>query len=501
MVLDRHSRWNGACDPDRLGVVMKVGTEGLPSDLDVAADQSAWPLLRGERTWSSLQLLITLVTAGAATWCYIIGEYIGYYLDFRHGVVALVAGCLIGMAVVVVSSLPICIRFGIDSIAATRPQFGVRGWVLPSAMQFISILGWNSLLVIFFGKSAVQFLVAIHVVSDAAQVYLIPATTLLACGLVYLILLRGAGGVDRIAKILVAHVFVGLWMLYIIMSRRWDALVSAVPTYASSDHIWNMTTGIEIGISTSLSWWPYLGAMIRMTSSGRKASVPSILGLGMSVAVLSIIGVAGILVLQVSDPAKWLRVVGGPTYAVIALGFVTAANLGTTVTGIYCSAIGMRHFKPLENIRWSFLLLLMIAPVAIVGVFLPNLFFNNFGTFLAFIGVTFSPLCGIQITDYYALRRRNVSIQAIFSNSSQGAYWFWGGFNPAAFLAMLAGVLTYTYLLNPITYVSHFPYQYISASIPTLCMAGFVYWLLSILFVKPAGRGGYNSPDKGGRVL
>ena len=149
---------------------------------------------------------------------------------------------------------------------------------------------------------------------------------------------------------------------------------------------------------------------------------------------LSLIGLAGVLVLQSSDPAEWLRTVGGPTYAIISLAFVTAANFGTTTAGIYASAIGLRNFATLQRRSWTTLLLITITPVALVGIFIPELFFAKFGNFLALIGVAFAPLCGIQIVDYFVLRRRRIDIRAIYTDQPARPYYFWRGFNPAALI-------------------------------------------------------------------
>ena len=65
---------------------------------------------------------------------------------------------MIGMLLVLLAAGPTCIRFGIDSVASTKPQFGSRGWVVPAVMQMVSIVGWNSLLLIFFAKSLSQLL-------------------------------------------------------------------------------------------------------------------------------------------------------------------------------------------------------------------------------------------------------------------------------------------------------------------------------------------------------
>jgi len=463
----------------------------VQDEILIEADKSAWPLLPQERVWGPWQLGISLATAAAATWCYIIGEYVGYYLSFKEGFFALLAGSMIGMLIVALAAVPVAIRFGVDSIASSKPQFGSRGWIIPAAMQFVSIVGWNSLLLIFFAKSTRQLLLALGWIGEDSHNFLVQATVLLAAGLVFLFLLKGSSGVDRIAKILVAHVFVGFWMLYILVTQHWEDLSAAVPAYAATDAHWNYTTGVEIGIISLLSWWPYIGAMVRMAPNGRRAAAPIMVGMGLPVPLLSAIGIAGILVLQVSDPAEWMRTVGGPTYGVIALLFVAAANLGTAVAGVYSSSIGLRHFPALQKLSWPMLLLISIAPVGVVGLLIPDLFFANFGTFIAFIGLGFAPLCGIQIVDYYLLRKRRIDVRGLFEDRPDSAYRFWSGFNPASLIAMAAGFCTYLYLLNPITYESRWPYDYLTAALPTAVVGGVVYALITLLVVKPAGKGRY----------
>ena len=455
------------------------------------ADESVWPLVPAERTWGPLRLGITLATAAAATWCYLIGESVGNYLGFVEGGAALTAGCMIGMLLVLIAGGPPSVRFGIDSIAATKPQFGSRGWVVPAALQAVSIIGWNSLLIIFFAKSATQLVVALGVVPDTAvPAGAVPALTLIACGIIFVALRRGATGVSVVSNILVAHVFVGFWMLYLLVSRRWPELLAAHPAGASPDRLWNYTTGIELGIATTLSWWPYIGAMIRMAPNGRRVVLPVLLGMGAPVPLLSLIGLAGVLVLKSSDPAQWLRTVGGPTYAIIALGFVTAANFGTAIAGIYASTLGLRNFPSLERQSWTTLLALTIAPVAVVGIFIPDLFFAKFGSFLALIGVAFAPLCGIQIADYYVVRRRRINIHAIYLGGQGSPYFFWSGVNPAAVVALAAGCASYISLLNPLTYESHGPYPFLTASLPATAVAAIVHIALSRI-VRTNGRGDY----------
>jgi NCS1 family nucleobase:cation symporter-1 len=139
------------------------------------------------------------------------------------------------------------------------------------------------------------------------------------------------------------------------------------------------------------------------------------------------------------------------------------------------------------------LLAVGLVPIFLMGILIPNLVFDNFGTFLAFIGLAFGPICGIQIVDYLIIRRQKVSVRGLYDRSQTSPYYFWAGFNPAGVIAMAAGVGTYLYLLNPLTYASSFPYEYTTAALPTVFVAGIVYLLLTLIIVKPAGKGGYGS--------
>ncbi len=455
-------------------------------------DESAWPLLQSERTWGQFELWVVLLVAASATWCYIIGEYVGYYLDIKMGIAAMIAGSMIGMFLVTLAVVPSATRYGIDSISSSKPQFGNKGWVITVFLQYTSIIGWNSLLLIFFGMSVSQLLITTGITAEGSEVWVIPLATLIACVGVYLILLKGASGIERVAKVLFVFIVgVGVWMIYMLLTNESEAIAAAKPAYASGSLLWDYTTGLEIGIVSLLSWWPYIGAMVRESPNAHTATLPSMLGMGLPVPILSIIGLAAILALETSDPSAWLVQLGGPFYGSIALLFVIAANFGTAVIGVYASAVGLKHIPVVGKWPWKVAVLLGLVPVAAVGIFAADWFFNNFGTFLAFIGVTFAPLVAIQIVDYYLLRKQRLNIRAMYDSSSTSEYAYWGGFNPAALAAMVAGFFTYIYLLDPLTYASNWPYEYMTAALPTALVGGVVYLLVTKFVVQPANRGGY----------
>jgi NCS1 family nucleobase:cation symporter-1 len=459
---------------------------------DTAADQTGWPLLKSDRKWGRYQLFVVLLVAAAATWCYIIGEYVGYYLNLKMGFAAMTAGSMIGMLLVTLAVVPTATRYGIDSIAAAKPQFGNRGWLITVFLQYVSIIGWNSLLLIFFGKSVSQLLTTLGWIGEGGGGTVVRVISAIACVGVFIALMKGATGLEKVSKVLFFFIVgVGAWMIYMLLANQGDAIAAAAPAYASGDLLWDYTTGVELGIVSLLSWWPYIGAMVRESPNAHTATLPSMLGMGLPVPLLSVIGLAAILALQASDPSSWLIQLGGPIYGCIALLFIIAANFGTAVAGVYATAVGLKQVPGLGRSGWSTMLLLALVPVAVVGVILPDLFFDNFGVFLAFIGVFFAPLCAIQIVDFLLLRKQRISIRGIYQQGPGTPYQYWAGFNPAAILGMAAGFFTYLYLLDPISYASHAPYQYLTASLPTAFVGGLVYWLATVLIVRPAKLGDY----------
>src|SRR4051794_34056211 len=171
-------------------------------DVAVGEDETTWPLLPGERSWQGRRLFVVLLVAASATWCYVIGEYVGYYLPLWPGFLAMTAGAMIGMLLVTLAVVPASARYGIDSIQAAVPQLGRNGWLVTVPLQYFSIVGWNALLLIFFGKSLAEFLDTVGLGGSGFERWSVPVATVLVCGVVFLVLVRGASGLERVSLVL-----------------------------------------------------------------------------------------------------------------------------------------------------------------------------------------------------------------------------------------------------------------------------------------------------------
>ena len=69
------------------------------------------------------------------------------------GTLAMIAGSLVGMYFVTVAAMPISVKYGIDTIAACKPQYGSHGSAFGIFAQYTSIIGWNCILIIILGRS------------------------------------------------------------------------------------------------------------------------------------------------------------------------------------------------------------------------------------------------------------------------------------------------------------------------------------------------------------
>lgn len=455
--------------------------------------ESAHPLLPHERIWCPRDLMLVSISTSVATWCFLMGGFVGYYLNAKMGIAALTAGSMIGMLLISLAVIPAAAKYGIESVTSVKPFFGNRGWVLALILQYLSVIGWNSILLIFFAKSATRMLIVTGVIDESMSSIAIGSLSILAVITIWLLLKRGASAVKNLSAILaILIILVGIWIFYMIVKNfGFQAIITAKPLAPSGDLVWNYATGIEVGIVSLMSWWPYVGGIIRISPKTSQTTIPAMLGLGLPVALMSIIGLLSVLLIGDPDPTSWMVELGGVMYGSLALSFIAFANFGSALIGVYISCIGLRNVESIRKKSWNLTTMAALIPVGVVAVFIPELFFSKFGNFLAFLGVIFAPLVGIQIMDYFVFRKKQLNIKDLYSTNSTSSYTFWKGWNPASIIALLCGFMTYFYLLNPITYESRIPYQYLTATLPTMAIGAFVYWLITRFVIIPLGCGGY----------
>lgn len=466
--------------------------DDIAAQVDTQALQDGLPLPREKRPWSPFTIFSTSVATAIATWCFIIGGFVSYFLPAGTGTLAIVAGSLVGILFIVLACLPVSSKYGVDVVAASKPQLGIRGSGFSILLVYSATLGWNVYLFVLLGRAVTAILGGFGIPEQPWMVGAFGAVGVL----VVLVLLRnGATNVRKFAVTLSLAVL-GLSLVIMIMLisvAGWDALVSAPAVAPWGDFAIDWTSSLEVLIASNLSWWAYTGAMVRNSPSARASLWPVVFGLGLAVGIGSLTGLYGGLLQPDSggDPTQYLVDVGGPVFGITALVFIVLANIGTALVGAYASTIAFRQLRVVKKLTWVQSTLIAILPAAILAGFFADFVFANFGVFLGFLGLAFAPMCGIQIVDYFILRHQRLDVASLYTHDRRSQYWYWGGFNLVGFVAFIAGVAAYLYLLDPISYESRPPFQYTTATIPALIVAGLVYWIGSRFVNVPLGKGGY----------
>ncbi len=469
------------------------------SDQDMQS-HSTWPALPWNRTWTPLSLLAVCVSFAAATWAFPVGGVIALFLPADLGLAALIAGTVAASVMVAVAAGPVAAKYGIDTVMSTRAQLGRHGSYITMTLILLSAVGWNSILLILLGRSGAEILISIGLIGEDARYAARIVITIAAILFVVFILRGGASNIERVGKWIAGLVFVlGTWILVVMISEvGWDTIMAARPPDAYPKQSTNYMVGLDIGLAPQLSFLPYLGALARLVPGMRRATWPIIFGLATPMIYLAAIGLfAGLAVPNsVGDPSVFLVEVAGTPTAVALLIFTILTNVGTVAIGTYVAVVGIRAVPAVEHkLSWGRSALLVLLPVLILTAIWPDDIYDNVGKFMAFLGVAFAPLAGVMIADFHFLRRQRIDLAAIFDRDAARAYNYWHGFNPAGIAGLLAGSLTYLYLLDPYHLTVREPFSYISAGIPSSIVAAVVFLLVTRLVIR-RGLGGYGDPTE-----
>lgn len=461
-------------------------------DISTSGTEGSLPLLSHERNWSPKTLFFSSAQAAVATWCFIIGGYVAFYLPAVQGSIVMIAAMLAGMFLVFLATVPMATRYGLEAVRSTRPVFGTRGSLFSVALTFLFTIGWGTTLMIFSGKSAAMLLVSLGVVSEANAPIAQTVSSLACLLVVWALISRGPGILRRVGVIVACSVLaLGIMVIVVIVAKvGWGALLDAKPSAASGNKLLDYTTAIELMLATALSWWPYVGGMTRLSKSTKKSVLPVTLGLGLALSVICLIGLYTGLVFPDSggDPLPGLLEIGGVWLALPAFAFIMVANVGTAMVGTYTAALSLKQQPAIDaRLSWRGSTTVAALTVAVVIVFLAEPFYASFGTFLTLSAVVFGPLCGLQIADYFIIRKQRLDLDGLYNDGAGSAYWYWKGVNVAGFASMAIGVVVYLLLLDPVTFASTPMFAFTTATLPSVLATGVVYVLLARLQPKAFG--------------
>lgn len=460
------------------------------ADRNINLDQAigSLPVPLSQRNWGGLLAGAVSITAGVATWSFVVGGFTANYVDARMGTAAMLAGGLISQFLISLAQIPPVTKYGLETVTTTKPQLGTRGSAFALFVQYLTLIGWNCVLIIFLGRAFSASLMQLGLITPDMQAGVATVAAVLTTFGIWALLLMGAEGLKYTGVIVAIGIFViGTWM-YVLLVQTYGitAITDAKPLAPlPQGRLMNYSVALEVLLVSTLGWWAYMGSMFRMVSTAGKAVYPSMGSLGLGWAAIGLIGLYSGLVVGQADPTIWIVEVAGPIAGIGVLVFVILSNLGSALVGAHAAALGFGQLPAVaRNLSWAAKTFIVLIPMFIVEIFFATAFYDNIGTFMAFIGIFIAPIVGVQIVDWFAFRRiQRLHVPSLFRHDRRSCYWYVGGFNLAGMLSLALGALTYILLLDPVTFVPNSDLvQYTTASLPSVLVGGLTYYVGMRLF-------------------
>ncbi|WP_336793864.1 cytosine permease [Gordonia malaquae] len=471
-----------------------VITENQPDVDDATLNEL--PLTRRERIWGFWDYSVVNIGLAVATWAFLQGAAVAYYVGAKQAIATIAIGY--GIAVFFVALAP-CLpsaKYGVEQFIGLRSVFGsVGARVVMVFMSTLLAAAWSAVLAIMLGHGMVNALSHMFgwQLSDSST-----ALSIIAVGAVvvsWLILSRGPVSVERVCQVIAPLLILIIIAILIMVLRRdtWDHIASLAPLEPAEDSHVSFMLAIEINIAGGFAWWPNMGNLARLTRTSRSAFWPNFLGIFGASVVAAVVGVFAALTLKLEDPTEWMIPLIGSTFGVLALFVVALANITAILSQGYASMVALRGGggRLLRGISWPVLITVILGP-AVILVFFPQAVYDNYSQFLSWGALFLAPLCGVQIVDYFVLRRGCLDVRQLYADTRDSGYGYWRGVNICAFASVGLGVLVYCMLLNPITYEPASIFKYTTASVPSFIVAGLTHYVLTRAVVIPAGLGLYS---------
>ncbi|GAC81042.1 nucleobase:cation symporter-1, NCS1 family [Gordonia malaquae] len=471
-----------------------VITENRPDVDDATLNEL--PLTRRERIWGFWDYSVVNIGLAVATWAFLQGAAVAYYVGAKQAIATIAIGY--GIAVFFVALAP-CLpsaKYGVEQFIGLRSVFGsVGARVVMVFMSTLLAAAWSAVLAIMLGHGMVNALSHMFgwQLSDSST-----ALSIIAVGAVvvsWLILSRGPVSVERVCQVIAPLLILIIIAILIMVLRRdtWDHIASLAPLEPAEDSHVSFMLAIEINIAGGFAWWPNMGNLARLTRTSRSAFWPNFLGIFGASVVSAVVGVFAALTLKLEDPTEWMIPLIGSTFGVLALFVVALANITAILSQGYASMVALRGGggRLLRGISWPVLITVILGP-AVILVFFPQAVYDNYSQFLSWGALFLAPLCGVQIVDYFVLRRGRLDVRQLYADTRDSGYGYWRGVNICAFASVGLGVLVYCMLLNPITYEPASIFKYTTASVPSFIVAGLTHYVLTRAVVIPAGLGLYS---------
>ncbi|MFJ6659408.1 cytosine permease [Streptomyces sp. NPDC091377] len=386
-------------------------------------------------TWVAANISVLLLTMGASL-------SVTYGLNFWQALVVGIAAPIVSYGLVGLIGIA-GKRGGAPGMTLSRAVFGQRGNLLPGSLIWVARWGWETINAV---TGAYALLTVLDILFGVRRSTALVVVTLLAF-VIATFAISGLGiNAVRVCNKWATYFFGAFSVLvlgYLVAETDWNTVFGQGAGSTAA-----MITGVGLIAAGGISWVPSSPDFTRYLprTASSSAVVRNSIG-GAGVVVLPMVLMGAVMasgtpdLASAADPVSflgeilplWLAV----PYLLIALvGMLLINSMSMYSAGFTAQTLGFRvprHWAVSVNAVISLVLggVLMLAATSFMGSFI---------AFLSLLAVAFSAWVGVFGVDM--LRRRSYDAEALLDTGRTSAYWYRGGFGPAAVAAWALGLVT-----------------------------------------------------------
>ncbi|MFF7239653.1 cytosine permease [Streptomyces collinus] len=409
------------------GALETRGIEQVPDHERTARTRGLFP------TWVGANISVLLLTMGASL-------VVAYHLDIWQALVVAVAAPVVSYGLVGLIGIA-GKRGGAPGMALSRAVFGQRGNLLPGALIWVARWGWETINAV---TGAYAMLTILDIVLGVRADSVLDMVTLLVFVVAtFAISGLGINAVQKCNKYATYFfgVFSVLVLVYLAVHTDWSEV-----THQGAGSTAAVITGVGMIAAGGVSWIPSAPDFTRYLprTASSKAIVGTAVG-GAGIVVLPMVLMGAVMAVSTpdlasaSDPVSfvgeilptWLAV---PYLLIALIGMLLINAMSMYSAGFTAQTLGFRvprHWAVSVNAVISLVFggVLMLVATSFLGSFI---------AFLSLLAVAFSAWVGVFGADM--LRRTEYDGRAMTDTTRTSAYWYRGGFSPAAVAAWAIGL-------------------------------------------------------------
>ncbi len=413
-----------------------------------------------DRKWATKDIAALWISMSACVPTYMLASsLISVGMSWWQAVLTITLGNVVVLAPMVLNAHA-GTKYGIPFPVYCRPAFGVLGANVPAILRALVACGWFGIQA-WIGGWAIYKILAIFVPSWEA----LPAWFFginmpqLGCflffwGINMLVIYKGIESIRLLlnvkAPLLIA---LGLLLLYWAHQHAggFGPMLDKPSAFAPGQPKEGQFLAYFVpGLTGMIGFWATLSLNIpdftRYAYSQRDQMVGQALGLPTTMGLFSFIGVAvtsATLIIYgetIWDPVILITRFKSPALLVVALGSLCLATLATNIAANVVSPAN--DFANLWPKKISFraggyitgVIGILIQPWRLVSDPKGYIF-----TWLVGYSALLGAIGGVLICDYYVIRKTRLDLIGLYRK--EGPYWYVGGWNPKALVALAAGIL------------------------------------------------------------